>query len=142
MTRDPTLAAYVLLTLLLLWAAVDRWAPYQGPVAACQLGDVVDGDTVHIWCGGVRRTARLTGFDAPETRSPRCPAEAALGAKATERLRALVAQGPVRLYRQGFDKYGRDLVALTVSGRDVGDVLVAEGLAHRYHGAARGDWCG
>lgn len=91
---------------------------------------------------GGKRTARLVGFDTPETKQPRCAAEAALGKRATERLRELVKFGPVAIFVQGHDKYGRDLVVLTVAGRDVGDVLVAEGLAHDYHGGARGGWCG
>ena len=142
MRRDATLWAYVLLTLLLLWAAADRWAPYHGQEAACRLGYVYDGDTVEILCGLEKRTARLVGFDAPETKEPRCAEEAALGKRATERLRVLVMSGPVAIYRQGFDKYGRDLVVLTVAGRDVADVLVAEGLARAYHGGSRGGWCG
>ncbi|NEY88848.1 thermonuclease family protein [Tabrizicola oligotrophica] len=142
MRRDPALAAYVALTLLLLWSAADRWAPYHGAAAACRVGHVIDGDTVELRCGAERRSARLVGVDTPETHDPKCPAEAALGRKATERLRALLAAGPVAVFRQGFDKYRRDLVVLTVAGRDVGAVLVAEGLARAYHGGARGGWCG
>lgn len=141
MRRDPTLAAYVLLTLLLLWAAADRWAPYHGQPAPCRIGYVYDGDTVELICGGTRRSARLVGFDTPETKSPRCAAEAALGARATRRLRALLQSGEVAIYRQGYDKYGRDLAVVTVAGRDVGDILVAEGLAHAYHGGTRAGWC-
>lgn len=141
MRYDSTLAAYVLLTLLVFWAVADALAPYNGPVSDCRLGYVYDGDTVEILCGAERRTARLVGFDTPETKEPRCAAEAALGKRATERLRALVKSGPVAIHRQGFDKYGRDLVVLTVAGRDVGQTLVAEGLAHAYHGGARGGWC-
>ena len=142
MRYDTTLAAYVLLTLLLFWAVADRLAPWQGQASDCRLGYVYDGDTVEIRCGGEKRTARLVGFDTPETKQPRCAAEAALGKRATERLRELVKSGPVAIFVQGHDKYGRDLVVLTVAGRDVGDVLVAEGLAHDYHGGARGGWCG
>lgn len=139
---DATLTAYVLLTLLLLWAAADRWAPYYGAADACGLGYVYDGDTVEITCGAERLTARLQGFDTPETKAPRCAAEAALGLKATMRLRALVRSGPVAIYRQGHDKYGRVLITLTVAGKDVAGVLIAEGLAHDYHGGQRGGWCG
>lgn len=139
--RDPTLAAYVLLTLLVMWAVADRYAPYHGRPSECRLGYVYDGDTVELLCGAEKRTGRLVGFDTPETKSPGCPEELALGKRATERLRALVKGGEIGIFRQGFDKYGRDLVILTVEGRDVGDVLVAEGLAHAYHGGSRGGWC-
>lgn len=140
--RDATLTAYVLLTLLLLWAAADRWAPYHGQAAACRLGYVYDGDTVELFCGVEKLTARLQGFDTPETKEPKCEAERALGKRATLRLRDLVATGEVAVYRHGYDKYGRVLITLTVAGRDVGDVLITEGLAHDYHGGARGGWCG
>ncbi len=141
MRRDPTLAAYILLTLLGLWALAHRFAPYRGQTAACKVGYVYDGDTVELICGQAKSTARLVGFDTPETKEPRCPEEAALGKRATERLRALVKSGPVQIYRLGYDKYGRDLVTLTVADWDVGDVLVAEGLAHAYHGGNRAGWC-
>lgn len=141
MKRDPTLIAYVLLTLLVLWALADRLAPHHGRAAACSIGHVYDGDTVELVCGASRSTARLVGFDTPETREPRCPAEAALGRRATERLRALVRQGPLAIFPQGHDKYGRELITVTLDGRNIGDLLVAEGLAHAYHGGSRGGWC-
>lgn len=141
MRRDPTLAAYILLTLLVFWTVADRYAPYRGQTADCRLGYVYDGDTVEMICGLEKLTARLVGFDTPEVKDPKCHAEAALGKRATERLRALVKSGPVEMYRLGHDKYGRELVTLTVAGRDVGEVLVAEGLAHAYHGGSRGGWC-
>lgn len=142
MRRDPTLWAYVLLTLLVLWAAADRWAPYRGAEAACRVGYVYDGDTIEMLCGTEKLTARLQGFDTPETKAPQCPEELAQGKRATGRLRGLVKSGEVAIYRLGFDKYGRALITLTVDGRDVGEVLIAEGLAHDYHGGSRGGWCG
>ncbi len=39
------------------------------------------------------------------------------------------------------DKYGRTLATLTANGRDVGDVLIGEGLARPYHGERRKSWC-
>lgn len=141
MRRDPTLWAYILLTLLVLWAAADCYAPYRGQIADCRLGYVYDGDTVEMFCGGQKLTARLVGFDTPETKEPKCPEELALGKRATERLRVLVKSGPVQIYRLGHDKYGRDLVTLTIAGRDVADTLIAEGLAHAYHHGSRSGWC-
>ncbi len=141
MRRDPTLIAYILLTLLGLWALADRYAPHYGQAAQCRVGYVYDGDTVELFCGTAKSTARLVGFDTPETKDPRCPAEAALGKRATERLRGLLRLGDVQVFQRGFDKYGRDLVTVTVNGRDVGPVLVAEGLAHAYHSGRRSGWC-
>jgi endonuclease YncB( thermonuclease family) len=140
-SRDPTLIAYVLLTLLGLWTLADWFAPYRGVTSECRLGYVYDGDTVELLCGLEKRTARLQGFDTPETKEPRCAEEAALGRKATERLRALAKEGRVEIFHISHDKYGRDLVTLTVAGRDVGEVLIAEGLARDYSGGSRGGWC-
>lgn len=141
MRRDSSLWAYVLLTLLILWAVADRFAPYHGRPADCRVGYVYDGDTVELLCGGEKLTARLQGFDTPETKAPKCAAELALGKRATERLRQLVATGGVQIYRHGVDKYGRTLITLTIRGAEVGAVMIAEGLAHDYHGGARGGWC-
>ena len=140
---SANLTAYVLLTLLLLWAAADRFAPYHGKAdAACRVGYVYDGDTVEMICGAQTSTARLLGFDAPETKAPKCSAEAAWGHRATLRLRALVQRPDIALYPQGLDKYRRRLVLMTVGGQDVARIMVSEGLAVPYHGEARRNWCG
>jgi micrococcal nuclease len=136
------LTAYIALTLLVLWSVADRYAPYYGAKAACKVGYVYDGDTVELRCGLDKRTARLVGYDAPETKSPKCEAEAAWGNRATVRLRDLLKSPDVMIYLQGHEKYGRDLVVVTVAGRDVAEVMIGEGLAVAYHGEARRDWCG
>lgn len=138
---DPTLVAYVAVTLLVLFKLADWIAPYHSlSVEGCRISYVYDGDTVELTCPSRKETARLQGFDTPETKSPGCDAEAAFGARATDRLRELV-QGKVTLDGLGREKYGRLLVRLTADGRDVGDVLIREGLATRYAGGARVDWC-
>ena len=138
----PDLFAYSVLLLLGLWKLADWLAPYHGLTeAGCRLGYVYDGDTVELICPEGRETARVQGLDAPETKSPRCPEELAMGTRATERLRALVAQGPVALTDLGHEKYGRRLIRLTVGGKDVAETLAAEGLAVIYQGGARPDWC-
>jgi micrococcal nuclease len=101
---------------------------------------VIDGDTIRY--GGV--TIRLADIDAPETRSPSCAAEAALGREATERLLELMNEGPFEVVRSGLrdeDRYGRKLRTIERDGRSLGDVLVAEGLARPWDGARR-SWCG
>jgi micrococcal nuclease len=139
---DTNLVAYVLLTLLALWAVADFIAPFYGPAeTGCRVGYVYDGDTVELLCGAQRLTARLQGFDTPETKEPRCAAEAALGHAATLRLRALLRGTTPQIYRHGHDKYGRDLVTLLLDGQNVGETLIAEGLAHRYSGGTRAGWC-
>ena len=109
----------------------------------CVVVRVVDGDTVDLECLGEGRfRARLTGYDTPETHNPGCSAEAVHGQLATRRLRALVADARMIEARLGrWDRYERRLVQLSVDGRDVGQRLIAEGLALPYDGGRRPDWC-
>ena len=110
---------------------------------ACRVARVLDGDTVVLSCPGeAPERARLTGYDTPEVFSPGCRAERALGETATERLRALVRDGETfTITRRGYDRYDRRLAKVAIDGRDVGDILVSEGLALRYSGGRRIDWC-
>lgn len=99
---------------------------------------VVDGDT--IWLDGTK--IRIADIDTPEVSHPSCPAELALGQKATARLTALLNQGPfaVEPYRRDTDVYGRKLRILSRDGTSLGKVLVDEGLAHVWDGS-RHPWC-
>jgi micrococcal nuclease len=109
------------------------------PIAAGAVR-VVDGDTFDF--AGER--IRMVGLDAPETHPPRCAAEAELGARATRRLSQLLAAGPFELMAidRDRDRYGRKLRIVMRSGRNIGDVLIAEGLARPYEGGLRVGWCG
>jgi endonuclease YncB( thermonuclease family) len=99
---------------------------------------VIDGDTIRVF--NQRPNVRLVGFDAPETRDALCETERDLGEKATRRLRALVRAGnldfqyvrcscPESKIGTQWCNYGRDCGTLRSNGRDVGDILIAEGLA-------------
>jgi endonuclease YncB( thermonuclease family) len=113
----------------------------DGGAAGCVVTYVYDGDTVALQCDGREVAARVQGLDAPETRDARCAAEKELGRRATERLRALLAEGELRLERHGHDKYGRWLIRLSAGGSDVADTLIGEALAVPYAGGRRIDWC-
>jgi endonuclease YncB( thermonuclease family) len=100
---------------------------------------VVDGDTARV----SGESFRLIGFDAPETYPAKCAFERELGAKATFRLRQLVAGGGLDLERvrcscpvgtEGTPRcnYGRSCGVLKARGRDVGSLLIAEGSARVY----------
>ncbi|HEX8480856.1 MAG TPA: thermonuclease family protein [Allosphingosinicella sp.] len=109
----------------------------NGTAAAPGSLRVIDGDTfVH---DGNR--IRIADIDTPEVHG-RCPQESALAAKATRRLRTLLALGPFDLHPlpSGRDRYGRQLRIVTRDGRSIGDVLVAEGLARTWSGRREG-WC-
>ena len=87
---------------------------------------------------------RLFGFDTPERGDKaRCDDERKLADKATQQLRGLIATGNPGLTRsscackpgdEGTNRcnYGRLCGVLTVGGRDVGQILIGEGLAHPY----------
>ncbi|MCJ9720123.1 thermonuclease family protein [Agrobacterium sp. BETTINA12B] len=98
---------------------------------------ITDGDTIRMGDG---TPVRLAGFNAPEVFHPQCDSEAALGNKATERLKQLVASGSTSLTRiacscppgtEGTDmcNFGRSCGILKVDGQDVGQTLISEGLA-------------
>lgn len=98
---------------------------------------VIDGDTFDH--GGER--IRIADIDTPEVRGE-CAEERALAARATERLRVLLAAAPFALERLGRDedRYGRKLRVVVRGGRSIGDQLVSEGLARTWTGR-REPWC-
>lgn len=96
---------------------------------------ITDGDTIRI---GEERI-RIRGLDTPETFRPECLAEAMLGAKATERLDALLAAGEVTIKREGPYKYGRTRATVSVDGDDVAPLMIAEGLAFKRR--PKEGWC-
>ena len=99
---------------------------------------VVDGDT--FWLDGVK--IRIADIDTPEISKPGCSAEAALGARATVRLAELLVEGPFELSAadRDEDRYGRKLRIVSRQGQSLGEILVQEGLAHRWGGPQR-TWC-
>lgn len=99
------------------------------------VGSVMDGDTFRL-CDGVKvRLVAASGpVDAPETSfRPGRWNDRRLAAQARERLKQLIEGGVLNC--DGFDRYDRHLCRVTVEGRDVGDQMVAEGLA-----VIREDW--
>lgn len=101
-----------------------------------------DGDTIKF--DGEK--IRIIGLDTPETFRARCPEEKALGLKAKERLQELLDAGPVRLARDGKDRYKRTLAHVFIGSQPVANILIREGLGERYDCPAgrcprRGDWC-
>lgn len=129
-------------------------AAYAEPVASNDIY-VLDGGTIDM--RGQR--IRLVGFDAPdEGQRARCETERMLAARSAARLRQIIRRG---------DKIDVQIVAcacppgtegtqqcnngwpcgrLTVDGKDVGAMLVAENLAHtfvcgQYSCPKRLSWC-
>jgi endonuclease YncB( thermonuclease family) len=116
---------------------------------------VIDGDTVRF----EGKTYRLVGFDTPE-RGDRagCDDERRRADTATNRLRGLLSDTSAHLERvscgckpgdEGTTRcnYGRMCGRLTIGGRDVGQILIQEGLAYSYVCNAgrcppKRSWCG
>jgi len=118
----------------------------DGPVTV-EVIRIIDGDTIvvraHPWLGVfIEAHVRLAGIDAPELRG-RCDGETALAGRARDRLAELLAGGVARLDDIRHDKYGGRVRArvFDAGGLDVGEVLVAAGLARSYHGERRRSWC-
>jgi micrococcal nuclease len=97
---------------------------------------VIDGHTI----AADGKTIRLVGFVAPEMQGAQCRAERDLGAKATKRIRDLIMAGgldyspvtcscPATTLGKWVCIFARTCGRLKANGRDVGDILVAEGLA-------------
>jgi endonuclease YncB( thermonuclease family) len=101
---------------------------------------VVDGNTIRL--RGEQDDIRLLGFDTPETARAQCDAERERGYAAIRRLRAIVESTGLVLRpapcicapnNEGADacKVGKRCGILFANGWDVGERLIAEGLAAR-----------
>ena len=161
--------AWLVVSLLAIVVWVDgqglsmpRWdrgvtihSPSQTRLASLQPSSVIDGDTVRVQ----GETFRLVGFDTPETgRRSRCAYESDLGDRASQRLRDLIGSAasieltplpcacPPGTQGTSQCNYGRSCGTLRANGRDVGGILISEGLASSYSCGPtgcprRGQWC-
>ena len=123
------------------------FANYAVAVPA-RVGHIIDGDT---FSGVVKLEGdieisvrvRLRNIDTPEINGE-CSYEKSMAQKARTRLSQLIPIGStVELTNIKDDKYlGRiDANVIDARGRDVGNVLVREGLGRKYNGGRRGKWC-
>ena len=86
---------------------------------------------------------RIINIDTPELNGA-CPKEISMATQAKQRLSEILPIGTVvDLQNIKDDKYlGRiDANVILSDGRDVGKILVKEGLARRYSGGKRAPWC-
>lgn len=113
-------------------------SPIASKTVSGQRFSVTDGDTIRVY--GDSKGTRLVGFNTPETFRARCDRELELGNRATKRLKELVASSRVELRKvpcacepgtEGTDacNFGRSCGILLTDGRDVGQILISEGLA-------------
>ncbi len=102
---------------------------------------VIDGDTLEDMSADI--TYRLVNIDTPETGSrARCAAERELGDRATRTARTLITNARAFETRPTgrIDRYGRTIAYVSVDGRDLGETLIADGLARPWRGR-REPWC-
>jgi micrococcal nuclease len=102
---------------------------------------IIDGDTLEDL--GADVTYRIVNIDTPETGPrARCQAERELGNRATQQARTLIfSAGDVELRPTGrIDRYGRAIAFVLIDGRDLGETLIADGLARPWRGR-REPWC-
>lgn len=124
---------------------------YAAQGIACASLIVIDGDTIK--CDG--QNMRLlgggvpfkSGVDAPEIGSrAKCEAERLLALKAKVRLKELLLSGVPRIEDSGSrDRTSsrRPLINIYLAdGREVGKVLMSEGLARPWSPKQKIDWCG
>jgi micrococcal nuclease len=113
----------------------ETFSRCSGPI---RVTCVVDGDT--IWLRGQK--IRIADINTPEVGKPECPAESALGERATSRLVALLNAGGFSIMPidRDEDRFGRKLRIITRGGKSLGSILVAEGLAETWTGSRR-SWC-
>ncbi|MBB3544114.1 thermonuclease family protein [Rhizobium sp. BK399] len=121
-----------------------------------QTFSVTDGDTIRI--NGEVSGTRLVGFNTPEKFSPKCDRKRDLGNRASARLAEIVSKSSMQLTKvrcscspgtEGTDRcnYGRSCGVLRADGRDVGEILISEGLAVPFNCGATGcpptprPWC-
>ncbi len=103
-----------------------------------KLDRVIDGDTIDamvdlgfsVW---THKRIRLSGIDAPETRT-RDLDEKQRGYKTKERLTSLLeaSKGMFKLRSHGVGKYGRCLGTIIVDNQNINELLLSEGLAEKY----------
>lgn len=115
--------------------------PLAFPGSALASHRIIDGDTIEL----SGETVRILNIDAPELHHSGCDAEKRLAVLARKRVSDLIGDGSsVTLIRgdggRMKDRHGRTLARVLVNGADIGDTLIADGLARPWEGRRR-SWC-
>lgn len=96
----------------------------SGQVYFGRVSRVIDGDTFIM--EGPEARIRVWGLDAPELSDPR-------GDAATQALRVLIADRPVRCVQRDQDNYGRIVAQCDIhDGRDMTRAMIESGTAQEY----------
>jgi micrococcal nuclease len=116
-------------------------ATRQTPPARHASVRMIDGDTLIDRVSGT--TYRIANIDTAEAGdNARCAAERRHASRATDEARRLVSTAERVEFRPTgrIDRYGRTIALILIDGRDLGEALIAEGLARPWRGR-RESWC-
>jgi micrococcal nuclease len=110
---------------------------------------VVDGDTIIVvapWLPpdlGTTIPVRIRGIDTPESgHRGQCARESTLANQATQAVERIISPGDMITVRNiSRDKFFRVVGDVEARGNDVGEMLIARGLARRYDGGTKRSWC-
>jgi micrococcal nuclease len=132
-------AAAGALTLVCLLSVASAGGTITVRVLSCHDGDTCRADA-EILPG--RDRVRLANADTPEIEG-QCREEIERAIEARDYTRALVVGRAVTLTAVEPDKYDKrvDAYVRLPDGRDLGDALIAAGLASSYAGGRRDGWC-
>lgn len=108
----------------------------------------IDGDTIrtHLNLPAPlnRVSIRILGIDTPEKgKRAKCAREAMLADKATYATKQLTANSTTMLVRNmKWDKYGGRIVGeVWINSINIGQALIAQGVAVPYDGGKKQSWC-
>jgi endonuclease YncB( thermonuclease family) len=87
-----------------------------------------------------KATFRIANIDTPEIRANKCDAERVLALKAKTFTADILKRGGVVITQVGVGKYGRVLATVRRGDEDLGEALIAAGLARKRKGR-RDSWC-
>ncbi len=139
-------SAILIIALLLAGPIQGRERDY-GSAVVTQVTSIYDGDTfrgnIAGWPAiiGERIPIRIAGIDAPELRA-HCRRELLLARAAKRRTVELLRSAhTIELRHIHRGKWFRLIANVIVDGKDLGRILVEEGLARPYYGGRRRSWC-
>lgn len=122
-----------------LLATVLFATPAHADTVSGDLIRVVDGDTIDVPCNefaGCVERIRFKDVDTPETNRTQCPYARQLGYAAADVLREMLRGKQVSIRRVGFERARSDskrpprtLAFVSIDGVDVGEKMIADGLA-------------
>lgn len=131
----------------ILLAAVSTTLGFEAAAGAqftlCKRGSaklacVIDGDT--FWLNNEK--VRPEGYDAPEMGAPLCDRRAPAAEAARQRLLDLLnSGGALAIERHDQDQWGRTIAWVTIGGRSLAAIMIAEGLGRPYV-SGEPPWCG